>query len=200
LRHQLQCRCGTIQGFVDDPSSATRSVCYCKSCQAFAHFLGQGAQVLDERGGSDVIQISAANLTLTQGAPSLACVRLTEKGLLRWYANCCKTPIGNTLPNPKISFVGLIHNCLEAGGQSIEESFGRVRTVANTDGAKGTPKPKSSGTAHVVTWFIGTILKARISGRYKRTPFFDIDRSTPIVTPRVLSREERAGLLAQSSS
>jgi hypothetical protein len=40
-------------------------------------------------------------------------------GLLRWYAACCKTPIGNTLPNFRASFVGLIHSCLQNAGAPI---------------------------------------------------------------------------------
>lgn len=41
-----------------------------------------------------------------QAAENLACLRLTDKGLLRWYSTCCQTPIGNTSANWKISFVG----------------------------------------------------------------------------------------------
>ncbi len=57
--------------------------------------------VLDERGGSQIIQVPPKNLTFTQGREVLASMRLTEKGLLRWYAGCCNTPIGNTLITPK---------------------------------------------------------------------------------------------------
>ena len=73
MSHPLQCRCGTLKGFVDNPSTANRAVCYCKDCQAFAHFLGRSADVLDERGGSDVVQILPKNITFTQGVESLAC-------------------------------------------------------------------------------------------------------------------------------
>jgi len=71
-----------------------RCVCYCRDCQAFAHFLGKVDAILDERGGSEIIQVLPRNLTFTQGIELLACMRLTEKGLLRWYAACCNTPIG----------------------------------------------------------------------------------------------------------
>ena len=114
MQHPLQCRCGTIKGWVSDTESANRVVCYCRDCQAFARFLGQESATLDAQGGSDVVQTLPKNVTFTQGADALACMRLTEKGMVRWYAGCCKTPIGNTLENYKISFVGLLHNCLEA--------------------------------------------------------------------------------------
>jgi hypothetical protein len=195
LKHSLQCRCGTIRGFVSDPKSANHAVCYCKDCQAFAHFLGRQQEILDARGGSEVIQILPKNITFTQGVGSLACVRLTDKGMLRWYADCCKTPIGNTLATPKLSFIGLLRTCLDASNQSIDASFGPVRVWVNTQGAKGEPKPKSVGLARTVAWFMRNVLRARISGNEKHTPFFDAERGAPIVRPQVLSSAERARIM-----
>lgn len=46
MNHPLQCQCGTLKGYVSPPDMAIRGVCYCKDCQAFAHFLerpGNGA-------------------------------------------------------------------------------------------------------------------------------------------------------------
>jgi hypothetical protein len=40
------------------------------------------------------------------------------------------------------------------------------------------------------------LARARIDGSFKRTPFFSIDTGAPRATPRVVSREERAALLA----
>jgi hypothetical protein len=165
-----------------------------RTCQAFAYFLGTG-QILDERGGSDVIQILPENLSFTQGIEALKCVRLTEKGMLRWYASCCNTPIGNTLANHKISFVGLVHTCLENSGTPLQDSFGPVRGWGNTQGARGDPKPKSSGLGRTILWVMSSVLKARVNGSYRQTPFFL--KGTPIVTPRVLSSAERADIMAR---
>jgi hypothetical protein len=66
MSHPLQCRCGTVKAVVNDPRSANRVICHCKDCQAFAHFLGRVNDVLDERGGSNVIRTC-----LEQGAESL---------------------------------------------------------------------------------------------------------------------------------
>jgi hypothetical protein len=196
VKHQLQCGCGTIQGFVTDPKAANHVVCHCKDCQAFAHFLGQDREILDARGGSEVVQTAPQNVRFTQGVASIACMRLTEKGLLRWYADCCKTPIGNTLSTPKISFVGLLHSCLQNSSQKIEQTFGPVRTWANTQGAKGEPKPKAAGIPRTVAWVLRTTVKARLTGGYKSTPFFNILRAAPIVQPRLLSEAERARIMA----
>jgi len=180
---------------VAEPRSANRALCYCKDCQALAHFLGRVPEMLDERGGSDVIQVLPKNVTFTQGIESLACMRLTSKGLLRWYARCCKTPIGNTLPTPKLSFIGLVHTCLEnPGAPPLDASFGPVRVWVNTKSAKGEPKPKQAGVGTMMGWFFSNPLKARFTGDYKRTPFFRAD-GTPIVTPHVLSSDEHATVM-----
>ncbi len=190
MEHPLQCRCGTIKGYVSNPSSANRVVCYCKDCQAFARFLGQERATLDAQGGSEVIQTLPKNVTFTQGVDSLACMRLSPKGMIRWYAGCCKTPIGNTLENYKISFIGLLHNCLETSERSLQDSFGPIRTYANPQGAIGEPKPKAAGMGATLGWFAKTIIRARVNGDYRRTAFFRDGR--PIAIPRVISIAERA--------
>jgi hypothetical protein len=195
MQHPLQCECGTIKGIVHDPRRGNRVVCYCKDCQAFAHFLGKAKETLDDRGGSEVIQVLPRNVAFTQGIEALACMRLTGKGLLRWYAGCCKTPIGNTLDNFKISFIGLVHTCLETSDKPIEDSFGPVRAWVNTKGAKGNPKPKTVGVGRTILWFLANTLKARIDGSYKQTPLFIADKGTPITPPRVLSPEEHANVM-----
>jgi len=196
MQHPLQCRCGTIKGHVSRPELASRVVCYCGSCQAFAYFLGSPADILDSEGGSDVIQVLPKNVTFTQGVDALACLRLTNKGLLRWYAGCCKTPIGNTLDSAKLSFVGLLHSCLDGSGASIGNSFGEVRARVNTQGALGLQKPKTAGLGRVVWWFVTNVLKARVNGSYRQTPFFFADTGKPRVSPHVLTAEEFAGVMA----
>lgn len=196
MQHPLQCRCGTVKGLVSRPEIANRAVCYCGSCQAFAYFLGRQGDVLDERGGSDVIQVLPKNLAFTQGIGALSCLRLTDKGVHRWYASCCNTPIGNTMHTCKISFVGLLHSCLDTSGVPLSGSFGEVRTRVNTQGARGTSKPKTEGLARTFWWFTKTIIKARLDGGYRHTPFFFVDEDRPIVVPRVLSAAELAGVMA----
>jgi hypothetical protein len=195
MKHPLQCLCGTVKGFVHDPQRANRAVCYCNDCQAFAHFLGKSGEILDDRGGTDVIQVLPRNVTFIQGTGALACMRLTTKGLLRWYAGCCNTPIGNTLDNFKISFIGLVHTCLETSDIPMQDSFGPVRAWVNAKGAKGNPKPRTVGMGTTILWFLANVAKARINGSYKQTPLFLVDTGTPIVSPRVLSREERASVM-----
>ncbi len=197
--HPLRCRCGTLQGQVHDPRNSNHALCYCRDCQAFAHFLGRAGEVLDERGGTEVIQVLPRNVVFTQGADSLACMRLTSKGLVRWYAACCKTPIGNTLHTPKMSFIGLVHTCLkttDAGRESLDAVFGPVTCWVNPSGAKGEPKPKVAGLGRTLVWFFGTVVRARLNGDYRKTPFFDMATGQPVVQPRILSDPEHVQLMA----
>src|SRR5271165_2181914 len=110
MNHLLKCRCGTLKGSVGQSARVNRCICYCRDCQAFAHFLGRADETLDAQGGTDIVQTLPATIAFTQGVDALACMRLTENGLLRWYSACCSTPIGNTLANYKISFIGLVHD------------------------------------------------------------------------------------------
>lgn len=192
----LRCQCGHLRGTFANPARVNRALCYCHDCQAFAHVLGQAARVLDERGGSDILQTLPANITFIQGADALACLRLTPKGTLRWYAACCSTPIGNTAWTPKLSFVGLINTFLDTGGIPLEEIAGPVTTVTNIAGARGDPKPKQLGVGRMVAWLTGTMLRARLNGDYRRTQFFRADTGAPAVTPRILTSAEHARVMA----
>lgn len=193
MSHPLKCRCDTLKGFVDSLETANRAVCYCKDCQAFARYLGRENDVLDEHGGTEVFQMLPKFVHVSEGLEALACVRLTDKGLLRWYTSCCRTPIGNTLPSYKLSFVGLVRKCLDVAGESLDESVGPVRMHVNTKSAKGDPKPKSVGVAGAILRIAGMLTKARIDGSYRHTPFFN-DDGTPIVQPEILSPECREKL------
>jgi hypothetical protein len=189
--HPLQCRCGSLQGYVETQGPANRSLCYCNDCQAFARYLGRPNEILDSNGGTDVIQTLPALVTLTQGQEVLACMRLSDRGLLRWYAKCCNTPIGNTVADFRVSFIGLIHNCLEISGPPLGDSFGPVRMWSFTKHAKTQVKSGALSMLPGIVRILGIILRARITGAYKRTPFFIPGTGLPVVSPKILNAEER---------
>ena len=107
-----------------------------------------------------MVQTRAANVTFTQGKDALACMRLTPKGLLRWYAACCNTPVGNTLASSKISFVGLVHSCLEGGGTPLIESFGPVRAHVNTESTRGKVTSSTLALVSVILRFMALVARA----------------------------------------
>ncbi|WP_179228450.1 DUF6151 family protein [Leptolyngbya ohadii] len=190
MTYSIRCRCGKLQGTFNSDREVNRCVCYCADCQAFARFLQREHEILDEMGGTRIVQTIPANITITEGIENLSCMRLTANGLLRWYTRCCNTPIGNTLPTLNPSFVGLIQNCLSADPTSLDKALGSIRMVVHTQSAIGENKPQSTGVLPGTLRVFGMMLKARLDGRYKQTPFFAVESGTPIVTPKVLNAEE----------
>jgi hypothetical protein len=195
-QHPLRCQCGAMQGHVTTLGALSRGVCYCKDCQSFAHFLGKHKEILDNQGGTDIAPMSPRSVVFTQGKELLACMQLSPKGLLRWYAKCCNTPIGNTWRNNKFAYVGVLHNCLEQSGKSLDESFGPVRMYVNTHSAKAEVTTKSKGTVVALFRWVSMMLAERISGNYKKTPFFVVT-GEPVAQPTVLTLEERQLLRGQ---
>jgi hypothetical protein len=194
--HPLRCRCGALQGHVDLKGASNRMVCYCQDCQAFARFLGPADQVLDAQGGSDVVQVTPHRIRITQGASHLAVMRLSSKGMLRWYAACCRTPVGNTMNSRNMPFTGLLVQCLDTA--PLEPAFGPVRASANTASAIGEPKPRAFGMAGALLRILGMVAGSRLSGRYKDTPFFSAT-GAPVSEPTVLSAKERDRLRPAAS-
>ena len=196
MSYPLHCCCEAVRAELDLPTRVNRVVCYCHSCQAFAYFLGREADVLDQQGGSDIVQVRPASLNFARGAEHIACVRLTQKGTMRWYAKCCRTPIGNTVANPRVSFIGLIYPFVAGSREERDAAFGPVTGRVFTDGARGEPRPSAMGFARSVAKMAAIVLGARISGAYRRTPFFRRD-GIPIATPYVLTVTEYADVMGR---
>ncbi|MGD1917491.1 MAG: DUF6151 family protein [Pleurocapsa sp.] len=189
--HSISCSCGKLQGQIKNVHNINRCVCYCTDCQAFARYLNKSKEVLDEQGGTSIVQTIPENVVFSQGIENLSCIRLTDRGLLRWYAACCNTPIGNTPADAKFSFVGLVHSCFGTDRNLLDETFGAIKMYVHTADALGASKPKPRGTFLGTLRVLGMILKARFTGAYKNTPFFVSEStSTPIATPKVLSENE----------
>ncbi len=170
--------------------AATRAVCYCSDCQAYARFLG-GA-VLDGSGGTEVVAIAPRQLRFTSSLESLACLSLSPRGLLRWYARCCSTPIGNTPRNYKIAYVGLVHACL-GDALAREASFGPLRLAVNPKSAMGPAASVGFGSSVLALGRLGaSLLVARLSGSYEQSPFFEPGTHAPLRTPYVLTATERS--------
>jgi hypothetical protein len=185
--HRLTCRCGQVQGHVITGQPSARVRCYCTDCQAFGRFLGSSAEVLDAQGGTEIVQVCQSRLRFDRGIEQLAAVRLTEKGMIRWYAQCCRTPIGNTMQDPKMSFVGLIHSFLDAS--SLDDDFGSSVALLNTNTALGEPKPRQRGLIGVILKFARLVLASRIRGRYKQSPLYSSE-GRPVVPPEILAAAE----------
>ena len=134
----------------------------------------------------------ARHVSFTSGIEHLACLSLTQKGLLRWYAKCCNTPICNTARNWKVPYVGLLSGCLKTDPAAFERSFPQVQMRVNTQSAKQAPPPMRLRTAISLAGFMPRVMLSSISGAYRQTPFFDQAEGAPVVAVKVLSESERA--------
>jgi hypothetical protein len=192
---ELRCRCGEIRGFVADasPRTVNRVVCYCDDCQAFAHQIGR-ADLLDAHGGSDIVQLAPGSLTFVQGQDRIVGLRLSPKGLFRWYASCCHTPVGNTV-SPAIPFVGIVVRAFDHGAQRPDDVFGRPIGAILGKYAIGDPPAGSKGMSlPLMLRAVRMVLGWRLRGRAWPNPFFRRDTRAPIYPVTVLSQAERAAL------
>ena len=194
MNYPLRCKCGVVEGYVASPRIAARGVCYCKDCQAFARFLGASERILNSQGGTDIIATVPRHVHFVAGAEQLRCMRLSDKGLLRWYATCCRTPIGNTPPDARLPYVGLVRSCLPGSSNELDEVFGPSRMSLNTASANGQVSPTRIANLKGLLKVIRNVLGARLSGAFRDNPFFRSGSGEPISMPETLKLHERSAL------
>jgi hypothetical protein len=191
----LSCRCGQVRGRVEDaaPRRVNRVVCYCDACQAFAQALGR-PDILNANGGTDVIQIAPAALTISEGHGQVAAMRLTEKGVYRFHAACCGTPLGNT-PGAAIPLIGIPAPAFEVEGQDLDAIFGPPTGAVYGEDAVGGALPGSAGVPmKILARMIRKMIGWRLRGRAWPHPFFDGMTRRPLFPVRVLPSEQRDAL------
>jgi len=192
---RIACRCGQVQGQVTNarPGAVNRAVCYCDDCQAFAHFLGR-ADLLDGRGGTDIVQIAPASLTITAGEELIEGLRLTPKGLLRCHSTCCQTPLGNMV-RPSIPFVGLVTKLFETAGQSPDLILGPSRGAVMPEFAIGGPRQSAQRTSlGLILTSIAKVLWWAITGKGQPNPFFAAGSDEPRYPVKILTPAQREAL------
>ena len=191
---ELECKCGAVHGIARDvsPETINRVVCYCADCQTFAHHLGR-SELLDARGGSDITQLAPDAVSFDRGTDKIAAVRLGPKGPYRWYATCCKTPLGNTV-KPSMPFIGIVHELFREARdpQRRDELLGPPRASIWGESAIGEPPPGSTKlNVPFLARTIRMILGWKLRGRAWPHPYFDRSQPEPKFPVRMLSRDER---------
>jgi hypothetical protein len=184
----VRCRCGCVAGSARvSPDDGLRFVCYCTDCQAFAQWLGR-ADALDAAGGTDIYQLPPARLTLSAGAGELRCVRRSDK-VLRWYAACCKTPIGNTATTPRFPLVALIHAAMDhaATGRSRDELLGPARcALFERSATSALPRVLPAPGVALFARRGGMMLRWWLGGMARPSPFFDARSGAPVAAPAAM--------------
>ena len=174
----FDCDCGGVSGHLDvrPPHGATHLVCHCDDCLTAAVAMGQP---YPGSAGVAVVQTTPDRVHIDKGADRLGILRLSPRGLYRWYATCCGVPLFNTPPKRGVPYVAL-----HAGRVASPEDLGPVRAHVNA-GAE------SRGLWRAIPGIIARTAAARLTGRWKETPFFDGDGS-PVAAETVLTRAQRA--------
>lgn len=192
----LRCACGKLRGRHLDASPKTthRLVCYCDDCRAFVRFLDR-REILDGHGGSAIVLTAPADVTFSQGQEWIRCLRLSPKGLHRWYADCCKTPLANTV-GPAWPFVSLNGAVVEGAAEAMDRAFGPPRSgVHGASALGGTPEGASrSVPPALVARAARLALSWKLSGKGSPSPFYDARTKAPVSAAKVLTREERDAL------
>lgn len=194
LSFPLRCACGRLEGHVTATHRAGRAICYCRDCQAFARFLSAPEAMFDALGGTDIIATAPRFVQFTAGTEQLQCMSLGPRGLLRWYSGCCRTPIGNMPRNPKLSYVGLVHNCLVGLPAAKDAAFGPAWLVVSPKSASGRVAPMLLAMLLAMLKILRNVGGSRLGGIYRQNTFFKAGTDEPIVPPQVLTAAQRQAL------
>ncbi|SMX24846.1 DUF6151 family protein [Boseongicola aestuarii] len=183
------CDCGKVV-INFNLSSAARVVCYCRDCRAFARYLDH-ANILTPAGGTEVVQTLPERFDFVSGKEHLACLNITGRDRLRWFARCCNTPIATTLSSRFIPYISVI-----AAGFPDATTIGPILAHAHRKHATPRIKGDMGNMNRVMT---GMALRAAASfvtlGPWK-SPFRAPD-GTPVTEVQHMSDDERAHIYDQ---
>ena len=197
---ELGCRCGQIHGWARgaSPTAVHRSVCYCDDCQAFLHYLGR-ADLLDEHAGTDVVQVPPNMVSFDRGLERIVGMRLSNKGMYRWYASCCKTPLGNTV-TPAVPFIGLPLEVFRGAPDvaRVDAVFGKPRGhVMGRFAVGGAPEGATGFPLGLIVGVFSQVLRWKLAGKSWPHPYFDKATRKPRYPVTVLEKPERDALRAK---
>ncbi|MCG7623153.1 DUF6151 family protein [Epibacterium sp. Ofav1-8] len=180
------CSCGSLSGHVTGAAvkQGFRILCHCADCRAVELYHG----CPDPKGtGVDLLQLAPDMVRIDQGAEHLRLLQLSPRGLYRWYAGCCGTPLFNGLRKPKLPFIAV-----RSALFSDPDRLGKV--VAQAFVPQPGKPPRHEGAGRMTMKLASRMISAWVSGRWRQTPLFDLDSGAPVAKPQVLSKAERQDL------
>ena len=184
----FNCECGSVAGEISNSEElfGLRFVCMCKDCQRYAQYLGKADLILDKSGGTEVVAVFPKLMTFTKGFENVRGIKHTEKsGTFRWFANCCKSPLANSLSS-SAGYIGLITKRLS---EVDRNSLGPICVRAN--GESGIPPlPPGTSKSFPMKWLFVTIrqiFKMLVKGLKRPNPFFD-EKDVPLAPVEILGK------------
>lgn len=197
----FQCSCGEVAGKLRDidtlAGAGDHLVCHCSDCLAFVRFCNPD-RVSAVADGVQLFMTRVSRMTITFGKENLACVHLTDKPMLRWYSECCRTPLFHTVHSGWYPFV--------TTHVAILDPDCRVAAIGEPRGhtfVGGVPAAlrnfREVSRFRIMARFIVWMWKDLLSGDFRRAELFEPVTLKPIVEPRRLSPAERAELVGQTA-
>jgi len=183
---EFSCSCGQMQGHISANAvkSGTHAECSCRDCRAAELYFDQTDPA---PGPVDLFQTTPDAINIAQGAEHLGLMRLSPKGTMRWFAKCCDVPMFNTTKSAKFPFVGI-------KGEVLKDHDRIGKVVSSVFIPRPGGKPTHKGMGRLAFGVISRMIAARLSGRWRQTPFFDVESGRPVAEPVLPSKEQRAGL------
>lgn len=195
------CECGTVSGTLlrVGPDQGDHVICHCSDCQDLTHYLGHAARVLDAHGGTALYQSRCARMTIHSGRDRLACVHLTDKPTLRWYAACCQMPLFNSYKTGKIPYITTqLAACDRAAREQLTgPPLGHLFTQ---DGVGDTQALRTMSMGRLMRRFFPRMIRDMLSGDRRRCELFDAKTLEPIAKPHRLTADERLALRGGSGT
>lgn len=184
----FSCDCGAIRGTVGAmPDQGLHLVCYCDSCRAGARYCGND---LAANAPLDLYLTPAQHIKVTSGRDHLAPFAFSPNGIIRWKTSCCGVQMFSTQPHPRNAFMSVVTARL-----AEPSTAGPVRTKTFVPVAGGKAKHEGKGGLLALVF---RMLGARLSGKWRQTALFDAETGKPIAPLTLISREEKAALLAKT--
>jgi len=174
---ELGCLCGSVKGNIKVvPKSFFHVHCLCCDCQRFAEHLNNSDKILDDHGGSELLQTYPSYVEITEGRDKIRGVQLERKGIYRWHTACCNMPLANTMTNSNIPFVGLSVKLMKfSNDKEKTEILGPVTMKAFGKYSIG-DIPKDAHPRFPISFMpkiLGFMLKGLLRGMSRPSPFFN---------------------------
>jgi|TARA_R100000049_G_C1949772_1_gene96769 hypothetical protein len=186
----FSCRCGSVEGVIAKASPRTGDfvVCHCTDCQAFANRFDSALRIMDGNAGTPLYQSRCARMRIEHGLGELRCLHLTDKPTLRWYAQCCGTPMFNTFRNGKIPYVTTLTGNCDAGLRAhlLGEPIGHLFVEDDPNDLGPVNRMPMS---KLMRRFFVRMVKDILSGDRRRSPLFNSRTLEPISTPTKPARD-----------
>ena len=175
----FHCGCGSTAGEVRvGRNTGTHTRCHCTLCtRAMNHYSGPRTRAE----GVELFQTTPDRISMLTGADTLVAVKVSPNDMIRWVAGCCDTVLFITPASVRSSLVGVVLDNVDD-----LRPFGPV--VAESYVGTGTEKGRHRSGWRMASGAVRRGLRARLSGSWRDTIFFDPETGKPTVEPVLLPR------------